>query len=245
MQKFDHIILSLMILGFGGLASCGQANDATETRSAVVEKDTVETSTKQEIAPVPMQADLAAEKAAIKREAMLNPDWVPVSNMPREWSGLYQKDCKIGGPEGSHFFEYKNHQTNTEYNFIHIVYPPSLNKKPKADVYPVSYKVWQNSKWPDHYLLFGFESFSQALLEEGWVRGIHQTLDGEAWDIGSHMQTKYRETDVVRWAADLKKRKDYGSRPPCDTKLAQPWTGQIFKTKSGQALSLQKVMIEP
>ena len=188
------------------------------------------------------EKEIQRQKLEAKKEALQNPNWVPVSNLPAEWTGLYQKECKIGGPEGSHFFEYQNHETNMIYYFAHISYPPSLNKKPKANVYPVTYKVWQNDNWPDHYLLFGQDSFMQLLREDGWVKGMHQTLDGQPWDIAQHMQTKYRETDVVRWAADVHEDEDYGSHPPCDPKLAQPWQGQVFKTREGRSLTLQQAM---
>ena len=144
--------------------------------------------------------------------------------------------------EDSHFFEYQNSDNNTVYHFTYITSPPSVNEKPKAIVYPITYKVWQNKNRPEHYLLFGQHSFSQVLLEEGWMRGLYQTLDGQPWDTSEHWQTKYKETDAVRWAVNVHEYKDYGSRPPCDQKLAQPWTGQVFKTQSGQSLTLQKAM---
>ena len=185
------------------------------------------------------------QKDAGKKAALQNPNWSQVANLPAEWSGLYQKDCVIGGPEKDSFFTYRDHAKNTEYYFSYIIFPPALNKEAKADVYPITYQVWQNANWPTHYLLFANGGFSQVIIEDGWARGLHQTLDGKVWDINYHFDTKYKPTDVVRWGVDVNTQEDYGSRPPCDSKLAQPWQGQAFQVKSGGTLTLQEIMRTP
>ena len=173
---------------------------------------------------------------------MQTPDWAPHDSLPPEWGGLYAKDCIIGGPEDSYFFTVRNSKTNTRYEFIHITYPPSLNKKPKAEVYTLPAQVWQNKNNPDHYLLYSAKSFRQILVKDGWSRGLHQTLDGKEWDIMANGMTKYKPTDAIRWGAYLDINEDFGSRPPCDAKLAQPWTGVKFKTKSGKSYTLDQIM---
>jgi len=188
------------------------------------------------------QEEIDTQKLSTMTEALKNPEWVSVSNLPNEWSGLYQKECKIGGPEDSNYFEYRNSKNNTVYHFSYTVFPSSLNKRPMAEVLPITYKVWQNENWPEHYLIFAQQSYSQLLLEDGWVKGVHQTLEGQPWDINRHWETKYRETDFVRWAVNFDEQDDYGSRPPCASKLTKPWIGQVFKTKDGQSLTIQKVM---
>jgi len=227
-----NLLFRKKLVGFlivAALAGCGQES----------EEDFITT-----VPSVPTQEDIDAQKAVTKFEALKNPDWISVSNLPNEWSGLYQKDCKIGGPEDSHFFEYRNSNNNTVYHFAYIVFPSSLNKKPDAKVIPITYKVWQNKNWPKHHLLFGQDSYQQVLVQDGWATGLHQTLDGEPWDLTEHWQTQYRETDAVRWAVNLDVGEDYGSRPSCDPKLAKPWAGQVFKTEAGKSLTLQKVMTD-
>ncbi len=229
----------IAILGLITLVACEQGtktNPATTSFPEATTEAAINVSGKQ------AKDEIQTQELAVKNNALKSPEWVSVPNVPNEWSGLYQKNCKIGGPEDSHFFEYKNQNNNTVSYFAYVTFPPALNKKPKATVYQVKYQVWQNEKWPDHYLLYGLDSYLQFLLEDGWAHGLHQTLDGQKWDIAQHMQTKYRNTDVVRWAANIDEDEDYGSTPPCDPKLAQPWTGQVFKTKDGKSLTLQKVM---
>jgi len=233
---FKKVLIGVFIAS--ALAGCGQDISVVES-STDGEESLVTTVTNKST-----QEEIITQKVDTKFEALKNPDWISVSNLPNDWSGLYQKDCKIGGPENSHFFEYRNGDSNTVYHFAYIVFPSSLNKKPDAKVIPITYKVWQNEKWPEHYLLFGQDTYSQILLKDGWAKGMHQTIDGQPWDISQHWETKYRETDVVRWAVNLDNHEDYGSRPPCDQKLAKPWAGQVFKTKAGKSLTLQKIMVD-
>lgn len=174
-----------------------------------------------------------------------NPDWTIVETLPAEWTGLYQKDCEINGPEKTSFFTYNNHLQNTQYHITYIVFPTSLDRKPKAEIYPFTFKVWQNKNLQDHYLLFAEGGFSQILIEDGISRGLHQTLDNQPWDLMANFETRYKPTDTVRWATDIDNPEDYGSRPPCDQKLAQPWDGQIFKTKSGTPFTLKDIMTAP
>lgn len=209
------------------------AQEVAVAKAAKIEEERLEEAAK---------AEAAEKQAAQARDALQNPDWAEHDNLPPEWGGLYEKNCKIGGPEDTNFFAYRDAKTNTNYEFLYITYPPSLKKRPKAQVIPMKAKVWQNRKNPDHYLLYSTESFSQRLVKDGWTHGLHQTLDGQKWDITAHMMTRYKPTDAVRWGAYLDNPKDYGSTPPCNPKLAQPWAGQVFKTQAGKAYTLQGIM---
>ena len=193
----------------------------------------------------PSQNTQAEDIQAARTKALANPDWAQVSNLPTSWGGLYQPDCKIGGPETLSFFNYRNADTNSQAYFNYIPFPAALNKAPNATVVPITYKVWQNKNWPDHYLLFAQNSYSQIIISEGWAKGAHQSLDGQPWDSMVNYMTKYKPSDAVRWSVDINNTEDYGSRPPCDLKLAQPWSGQVFITKSGQPYTLQQFMSAP
>lgn len=192
--------------------------------------------------PTTQKQELADQAITKRNTALLTPDWTLAETLPEEWTGLYQEDCAIGGPEKTSFFTYNNHLQNTQYHFTYIVYPPSLNKTPKAEVYPFTFRVWQNKNWPQHYLLFTTDSFTQILIEDGISQGLHQTLDGQPWDSTANYQTKYKSTDVMRWAVDIENREDYGSRLPCNPNLAQPWSNEVFKTKSGKSFTLKDIM---
>ncbi len=228
------------------LMACGQTTPTSKNKAS-------DTAQPQENSKRDVDVkNTALEQKTARLDALQNPDWVKTATLPKEWSGLYQKDCDIGGPEKPSFFEYRDHNTNIEYIFAYIPYPPSLNKKPKAEVYPITAQVWQNKNLTDHYLLFKNGTFSQILIEDGptpqdrpWSRGLHQTLDGKVWDINQNYMTDYKVTDAVRWAVDTTNTEDYGSRPACPLKLAEPWAGQSFKGKDGNTYSLAQLIKTP
>lgn len=224
------------------LSACGNPPDSSDSAASL---ETVKTE-----APQQTEADKRAqEQAALKRQALESPEWVEVETLPNEWAGLYAKNCLMAGPEESRFFNVRDARNSTQYYFSYVVFPPATGHKDEAKVVTVDYKVWQNQAWPDHYLLFGQDSFSQILIENGQSVGQHQTLDGRPWDMLVNLTTKYRATDKSRWAVDLNNSKDYGSGPACDLKLTEPWQDIRFKTKSGKQMSLpaifQKAGFEP
>lgn len=222
-------LLCVALLGIALLNGCGENTELAEATNEAAEASVIE-------------KEIVTQDRDKRQTALQTPDWVLSETLPAEWTGLYQEDCAIGGPEKTSFFTYNNHLQNTQYHIAYIVYPPSLNKKPKAEIYPFTYKVWQNKNWPQHYLLFTTDSFTQILIEDETSRGLHQTLDGSPWDSTANLEIRYKPTDAVRWAADIKNQEDYGSRPPCNSKLAQPWGTQIFKTKSGKSFTLKDIM---
>lgn len=184
------------------------------------------------------RASQADDKSDYKLKALENPDWVSIDTLPPEWGGLYQKDCVIGGPEKSNFFDYHDAKTNMVYYFTYVVYPKNLNRAPIATFVEIPATVWQNETYPDHYLLFQEGGFSQIVIADGWSKGQFQKLDGQAWDSTEHFATRYKTTDAVRWSVDTSRSEDFGSRPPCSDTLAQPWAGQVFKSKSGKSVRL-------
>ncbi len=226
---YFHNLICAALVGTFFLSGCGQN---IEPAANAGKKTGVTVPTKE----------IAGQNTNTWQTALQSPDWVLAETLPAQWSGLYQEDCAIGGPEKTSFFTYNNHLQNTQYHITYIVYPPSLGKKPKAEIYPFTFKVWQNKNWPQHYLLFTADSFTQILIEDGISRGLHQTLDGSPWNSTANYQTRYKPTDAVRWAVDIENQEDYGSHPPCDPKLAQPWSAQIFKTKSGKSFTFKDIM---
>lgn len=220
-------ILSALVLILG---ACG--SDTTGESQTSRSDDKAE--------PVKPQIERQAE---FRKTALQNPQWTKTDRLPSEWAGLYAKDCYMAGPEDNRFFKIQDSQNNTQYYFSYIVFPPATGHKDKADVVVVTYDVWQNATWKDHYLLFGQESFSQILIENGHSIGQHQMLDKRPWDSLAHISTKYRVTDNSRWSVDVNNPEDYGSRKACDLKLAEPWLDIGFKNKkNGKIYKLTDVL---
>ena len=117
------------------LSACGdsasQKAEATQAREAA---QAAQDAAQQKETAKAAAIEEARNRVAKKRNGMQTPEWAPYDSLPPEWGGLYAKDCIIGGPEDSYFFTVRNSKTNTRYEFIHITYPPSLNKKPKTEV---------------------------------------------------------------------------------------------------------------
>lgn len=196
------------------------------------------------VAALDVAVPAQATTQTVRRAALLNPVWVKSDTLPNAWAGFTTQDCVAAGPDTTHFFDFRDAKVPGEYMFSYVVFPTSLQREPEAKVVALRYEVWQNQKWPDHYLLYdNTKSFKQIEIQGATFTGLHQTLDGKPYDALANLDAEYDASDRGRWAVDVENEEDYGTEPACDEALADVWLDVQFNVHDAGELTLRELIL--